>query len=653
MQYAAIGGTGENPTDDPGWFFVIKERPGEPRFGLDIDKRNVLDGLKLVEHVRKTGNKTCPFGKTLPTATAAQQAAINAEVDRLLDSHDAVADVAVAESVHQAAMGNYDRAAGTLDTYSKGSFPPIPDVIQTPRSGITLTQRVGLHLPVGTDPAISPVAGMAVTPRSQAEPNLNHWLASVLPAPADVACQVSITDPITETVSHVTVTQQDLGLQPLDLLYLLNTTPQAAMTELDERVLRRVIAVASPRTDARLQISYTQPVAGKITFFMLMPLVESLRQLVIASRPLLPSDVKLHNEASSADDETVMLERARITVAQASLTALRADVESYQVALQALLDDLTTHRGDILTGIQTLSDDMIALLERACRAAVPQSGLVYANDWFLLPYTLPAGTIAKIRGMAVTNVFNERTWVEAAGRGADDNWQRWSLFTLNVEGQNNEPADTSMLLLPTVPKIQEGRPLEQVSLIRDEMANMVWGIEKVVPLPTGWSKSGAEAAGETLAFYAARLAADLAATPPPPPEAAAPIRYQVMNSVPENWIPFIPVHIENDNREIQLQRAALPRLLEGDPSPPIKVRPRGVLLRHGLDMTPAQAYFLHEEEVLRAGVQVQQVFKRTRWHGGRVVTWLAVSKQTGRGEGSSGLAFDQILPTGVQPSPTG
>jgi hypothetical protein len=33
----ARGGTGENPNDDPGWFFVIKERPGEPRFGLDTD----------------------------------------------------------------------------------------------------------------------------------------------------------------------------------------------------------------------------------------------------------------------------------------------------------------------------------------------------------------------------------------------------------------------------------------------------------------------------------------------------------------------------------------------------------------------------------------------------------------------------------------
>jgi hypothetical protein len=31
----ARGGTGDNQTDPPGWFFVLKERPGEPRFGLD------------------------------------------------------------------------------------------------------------------------------------------------------------------------------------------------------------------------------------------------------------------------------------------------------------------------------------------------------------------------------------------------------------------------------------------------------------------------------------------------------------------------------------------------------------------------------------------------------------------------------------------
>lgn len=273
-------------------------------------------------------------------------------------------------------------------------------------------------------------------------------------------------------------------------------------------------------------------------------------------------------------------------------------------------------------------------------------GLVYANDWFLLPYQLPAGSIAQVRGMAVTNVFNERTWIEPAGRGPDDAWQRWSMFTLNVQGQSGEQADTSLLLLSTAPKVLESSPLEEVVLIRDEMANMVWGIERVIPLPTGWGKSGPEAALETYRFYAARLADELATTPPPPPpEPAAPIRYEVMNTVPEEWIPFVPVHLAGDNREIQLQRAAMPRILEGDPRLPVKVRPRTTLLRVGLDRAPKTAYFLHEEEVPRAGVVVQQVYKRTRWNGGRAFVWLGISKHTGRGEGSSGLAFDQLRET--------
>ncbi|MEX0328941.1 MAG: hypothetical protein AB3N07_09485 [Ruegeria sp.] len=39
----AQGGTGEDGDDDPGWFFVIKERPGEPRFGLDIEREGSLN----------------------------------------------------------------------------------------------------------------------------------------------------------------------------------------------------------------------------------------------------------------------------------------------------------------------------------------------------------------------------------------------------------------------------------------------------------------------------------------------------------------------------------------------------------------------------------------------------------------------------------
>jgi hypothetical protein len=266
--------------------------------------------------------------------------------------------------------------------------------------------------------------------------------------------------------------------------------------------------------------------------------------------------------------------------------------------------------------------------------------LVYANDWFLIPFELPAGSIAEVRGIAVTNVFGERTWIEPAGAGADDDWQRWGLFNVSVRGEGGA-ADTALFVPPVVPKVQESAPREEVVLVRDEMSNMVWGVERTVPLPNGSSKRGVEAARETLAFHQ-RLAGE----PGPVPEGrVANIRYQVMTSVPEHWIPFVPVHVPGSSREIQLQRASLPRTLEGAgaPSPPDAVRPRTALLRQGLDQPVSAAYVLHEEEVSRAGTEVAQSFQRTRWLGGAAVTWLGVRRQTGRGEGSSGLAFDQIV----------
>lgn len=40
---AARGDIGTAEDDDPGWFFVIQERPGEPRFGLDVDRSGQLN----------------------------------------------------------------------------------------------------------------------------------------------------------------------------------------------------------------------------------------------------------------------------------------------------------------------------------------------------------------------------------------------------------------------------------------------------------------------------------------------------------------------------------------------------------------------------------------------------------------------------------
>lgn len=263
--------------------------------------------------------------------------------------------------------------------------------------------------------------------------------------------------------------------------------------------------------------------------------------------------------------------------------------------------------------------------------------LVFANDWFVVPWTLPIGGLARVHGIALTTVFDERLWVEPVAQGvADEGRQVWSMFSLTGDSSDQSARPSDLAILPVAPKVLEGQALEDVSLIRDEMANMVWGIEHQLPLPSGRPRSGHEAGHELRTFLQGLVG------PPavPPPEPVAPISYTAMTSVPENWIPFIAVHVDGSTRETQLQRAAMPRFLDNAPPPAPPVEPRTPLLRQNLP----RSYFVYEEEVPRAGARVKQCYQRARRSDGSVVVWYGARKGTGRGEGASGLAFDQIIP---------
>src|SRR5207247_2003202 len=63
--------------------------------------------------------------------------------------------------------------------------------------------------------------------------------------------------------------------------------------------------------------------------------------------------------------------------------------------------------------------------------------------------------------------------------------------------------------------------------------------------------------------------------PPPIAASTASIRYVLGTTVPENWIPFLPVHQAGSNQSIEFRRAAMPKL--GVP-PTDVVRPKGLLL---------------------------------------------------------------------------
>jgi hypothetical protein len=265
-------------------------------------------------------------------------------------------------------------------------------------------------------------------------------------------------------------------------------------------------------------------------------------------------------------------------------------------------------------------------------------GLVYSNDWFMMPLRVPASVLARIEGLAITNTFGERFWIDAAGRGRDDNWHRWAMFQISARDARRA-ADPSLLVPPTTSRTLDGKPLEEIELARDEVANMVWAIERTVPSISGVGRAGRDAARDTAAYHRELVMA----TDPPPIEYAAPIHYLAQTTVPEHWIPFVPTHVPGSNREIQLQRSRMLRIIAGAPSPPPKIPPRTTLIREGLELTPAQPYFVHEEEIPRAGALVELGFRRARWVNGEAPVWLGVRKQSGRGERGSGLAFDTIV----------
>jgi hypothetical protein len=273
--------------------------------------------------------------------------------------------------------------------------------------------------------------------------------------------------------------------------------------------------------------------------------------------------------------------------------------------------------------------------------------LLYANDWYIFPHRVKVGSNARVRGLSIRNIFGERFWLNAAGSRDSEGWQGWGMFANNALGNPGDVRDYNITVLPAAAKIQDAESNEVQLLIRDEMANQVWAIEKWVQSPDGKVASGSQLALETRRWHQAHVAG----TGPELQPTEAALLYQLMNRVPENWIPFVPVHKDGDVRQTKLQRAAMPRLLDGDHGLPARIRPRSALLREGLGSLPRESMFVENEEVPRAGARLVDGFRRTRWYGGRTFVWRGIRKHTGRGEGSSGLAFDQLLPKPVEALP--
>ena len=185
------------------------------------------------------------------------------------------------------------------------------------------------------------------------------------------------------------------------------------------------------------------------------------------------------------------------------------------------------------------------------------------------------------------------------------------------------PAPAQLLLAPVTAGSLEGDPIEQVLLLRDEMANLAWAVERIV--------EGADGRPRNRSIdYGSRMTA----APAPELPSPADLVYVLQTVVPEHWIPLVPVR---------------------DPKNPVPTAPvvlqRGSLLTQDGSMRPITAqgtllaphispWYFHEEEVPRAGLRISRLPAIARWLDGTPHAWVSRRVSAGRGEGSSGLQFD-------------
>lgn len=267
-------------------------------------------------------------------------------------------------------------------------------------------------------------------------------------------------------------------------------------------------------------------------------------------------------------------------------------------------------------GLDTAPEDLGRLL-------LAEFALIYGNDFFVIPIEFAVGSICSIASLRVINTFGEVDIIQSTSKtdGAKSPWRMFCVSPLDERvGTQSAPLDF-LFLPPALGASFESASVEEVLLLRDEMANMAWAVERIVESPSGRPLNRFESYQEE---RRRQEAADPNLTTP----RSGQLEYRLATSVPPYWIPLIPVQTGWPGRNVELRLDGLNK-------------PLGQLLK---STTAGQALALNEEEVPRAGARVTRAYQYARWIDGSTHLWIGRRKQAGRGEGSSGLRFDVVEP---------
>ncbi|MCU1518131.1 MAG: hypothetical protein JWQ75_2852 [Pseudarthrobacter sp.] len=156
------------------------------------------------------------------------------------------------------------------------------------------------------------------------------------------------------------------------------------------------------------------------------------------------------------------------------------------------------------------------------RLLVAEFALTYGNDWLVVPLDVPFGSLTTVESVMYTTTFGEHFVVEPTTEVSPD--RRWRMFTLTA----TDGSATDGLLIPLgAVAVQDGPAIEEVLFLRDEMANMVWAVERTVQGPSGAARDRSRER-------------DAHGTRGPGPVEQAQLDYLLQTGLPARWIPYLP-----------------------------------------------------------------------------------------------------------------
>jgi hypothetical protein len=260
--------------------------------------------------------------------------------------------------------------------------------------------------------------------------------------------------------------------------------------------------------------------------------------------------------------------------------------------------------------------------------------MIFSQEWYVLPLQQEIGSLRLVNSVKLMDSFGNVSEIyPILDTTADESL--WSMFSLSGTDTTLSLGSRLLMLPNTVIQPLEGDQIEEVTIARDEVANMAWAIERKYQDSSGIvNRDDVESANPVATI--------------PFSENALQDVYRLMSHVARNWIPYFPIR-KSENGGIVFRRGRTD--IQANMNDP---QFKGKLLKGSV--------IINEEEIPATPIKLMRyyklvsigpedwelvndggVWKLVRRDSKKVRSWVANIKEPDSRQASSDVKFDYIV----------